>query len=74
MMNFAKTVAMGAFLAVTLAGGAFAKAHDQGQRDVPGTDVGATTVSSAQTLGGSQGKRPADKGPKDSPAVTKAGR
>jgi hypothetical protein len=74
-MNFAKTVAMGAFLATTLvAGGAFAKAHDQGQRDVPGTDVGSTTVTAAQTLGGSQGNRPADKGPKDSPATIKAGR
>ena len=74
-MNFAKTAAIGAFLATTLtAGGAFAKAHDQGQTAVPGKDVGTETVGPAQSLGSIKGNRPADKGPKSSPAVTNAGR
>ena len=66
-------------LAVTAAfclasGGAFAKAHDQGQTATPGENVGTETVAGAHTLGSGRGNRPADKGPKDSPAVAKAGR
>ena len=56
------------------ANGAFAKAHDQGQTEVPGKSVGTETVAAAQTLGGARGNRPADKGPSNSPAVNKAGR
>lgn len=54
--------------------GAFAKAHDQGQTNVPGQNVGAETVGPAQTLGGARGNRPADKGPTNNPAVGNAGR
>ena len=65
-------------LAVSLMGmlatGAFAKGHDQGSTMVPGTDVGTETVAASQSLGGSKGNRPADKGPTNSPAVTNAGR
>ena len=50
-MNFTKTVAIGAFLATTLiAGGASAKAHDQGSTANPGQNV-QTTVDAARTLG-----------------------
>ncbi len=74
-MNLAKTAAIGAFLATTLtAGGAFAKAHDQGQTAVPGANVGTETVATSHRLGELKGNRPADKGPKDSPAVDNAGR
>lgn len=38
-----------------LAGGAFAKSHDQGQTETPGTDVFLETVGPAQTLGGARG-------------------
>ncbi|MBD3662594.1 hypothetical protein H9Q16_01520 [Sulfitobacter sp. TSTF-M16] len=59
-----------------VAGGAFAKEHDQGRTDVPGADnVGSGTVSSAQSLGGAVGERPGGKGPSaDNPASDKAGR
>ena len=74
-MNFAKTVATGAFLATILtAGGAFAKAHNQGNTEVPGANVGTETVATSHRLGELKGNRPADKGPKDSPAVDNAGR
>jgi hypothetical protein len=73
-MHFARAAALGAILAATAATGAFAKSHDQGQTAVPGMDVGTETVGPAQTLGTAKGNRPADKGPKDSPAVANAGR
>jgi hypothetical protein len=52
---------------------AFAKAHDQGQTDVPGQNVGQETVAPAQTLGSAKGNRPDDKGPTKSEASSKAG-
>ena len=57
-----------------MATSAFAKSHDQGSTAVPGMNVGTETVAAAHTLGSSKGNRPADKGPKNSPAVAKAGR
>lgn len=57
-----------------LATSAFAKGHDQGSTTVPGINVGTETVAASQSLGGSKGNRPADKGPTNSPAVTNAGR
>lgn len=58
------------------ASGAFAKGHDQGSTDVPGAeDVGTTTVTSAQALGGLKGNRPEGKGPSaTNPASANAGR
>ena len=59
-MNFTKTVAIGAFLATSLiAGGASAKAHDQGVKgsfadNGPGPAV-TTTAAAAQTLGENRG-------------------
>ena len=53
---------------------AFAKGHDQGSTAVPGENVGTETVAASQALGGIKGNRPDDKGPTNSPAVTKAGR
>ena len=51
-MAIAKTLAVGTFLATALiAGGAFAKAHDQGSTAVPGENVQEETVAPAQTLG-----------------------
>lgn len=51
-MNIVKTLAVGTFLASTLAAtGAFAKAHDQGNTAVPGENVKTETVAAAQTLG-----------------------
>ena len=55
--------------------GAFAKAHNQGNTEVPGMDVGAETVTTSQILGEAKGNRPADKGPgENNPATDKAGR
>ena len=57
------------------AGMAAAKGHDQGSTDVPGMDVGGSTVAAAHTLGGAKGNRPKGKGPlASSPAKSKAGR
>lgn len=53
----------------TLATGAFAKGHDQGQTEVPGESVKTETVAAAHTLGGGKGNRPNDKGPTKSQAV-----
>ncbi|MDA8586876.1 hypothetical protein N9L47_11525 [Rhodobacteraceae bacterium] len=58
---------------IATAGAVSAKGHDQGRTDAPGTTV-ATTVGMAQTLGGSQGSRPADKGPRKSRGAANAGR
>jgi hypothetical protein len=76
-MTFAKTLAVGTFLATTLiAGSAFAKAHDQGSGGKNGnagfTDVGQT-VAAAQSLGGAKGNRPADKGPMNGAADNAGG-
>ncbi|MDC0115933.1 hypothetical protein OAH97_00455 [Octadecabacter sp.] len=56
-----KTVLITA-LTATLATGAFAKGHDQGRTDAPGTTA-ADTAAAAKTLGGSQGNRPENRGP-----------
>ena len=40
---------------LALSGTAFAKAHNQGDTNAPGSNVGAETASSAQTLGGALG-------------------
>lgn len=61
-------------VALLAATGAFAKAHDQGQTEVPGAGVGEQTVAGAQGLGGAKGNRPDDKGPTNSPAIDNAGR
>lgn len=47
-----RTVLMTAAAICLAATGAFAKAHDQGQTDVPGMSVGTETVGPAQSLGG----------------------
>ena len=52
-----------AIVAASMAGGAFAKAHNQGNTMVPGMDVGTETAGPAQTLGSAKGQRPADKTP-----------
>ncbi len=62
-----KTV-LSAIAISALATGAIANAHDQGQTAVPGQSVKSETVAGAHTLGGSQGNRPADKGPNKSQA------
>ncbi len=53
-------------------GMASAKAHNQGNTEVPGTNVGSQTVSTSHVLGGIKGQRPTDKGPVKSKAVEKA--
>lgn len=55
-----------AIITIGAAGGAYAKAHNQGNTEVPGEGVGTQTVAPAQSLGGIKGERPDDKGP-DSP-------
>ena len=55
------------------ASGAFAKAHNQGDTDVPGMDVGTETVTVSQLLGGIKGQRPDDKGPSADNAGKTAG-
>jgi hypothetical protein len=57
-------------LGAVTAPGAFAKGHDQGQTDTPGANVGAETVSSAQTLGAARGN---GKGPGMTPAGVNPG-
>jgi hypothetical protein len=57
-------------IGVATAPGAFAKAHDQGQTATPGANVGAETVTAAQTLGGKRGN---GKGPGDTPAGANPG-
>lgn len=53
-----------AIAALTLgATGAMAKGHSQNNTEVPGKNVKAETVTSAQGLGSTRGNRPADKGP-----------
>lgn len=71
-----KRITLSAAALCLVAGSAFAKAHDQGNTDVPGAgDVGSGTVSSAQSLGGALGERPDGKGPSsNNPASGKAGR
>jgi hypothetical protein len=52
-------------LGLITAPGVFAKAHDQGQTDNPGENVGSETAGPAQGLGGVLGD---GKGPADTPA------
>ena len=73
-MTFVKAAALGAALAAVAATGAVAKGHNQGNTAVPGENVGAETVTTSQALGGIKGKRPAGKGPSESPAIENAGR
>ena len=73
-MKIVKIAALGAAVGLVAASGAFAKAHNQGNTEVPGQNVGTETIPTSQALGGLKGKRPADKGPTESPALEKAGR
>ena len=73
-MTLVKAAALGAALAAVAATGALAKAHNQANTAVPGANVGAETVTTSQALGGIKGKRPAGKGPSESPAIENAGR
>lgn len=70
-----RMIVASATVLIMAAGMAAAKGHDQGSTDVPGMDVGGSTVAAAHTLGGAKGNRPEDKGPKaNSPATSNAGR
>lgn len=42
---------------------ASAKAHNQGNTEVPGTNVQEETVATSQALGGIKGNRPDNRGP-----------
>ncbi|SDY81941.1 hypothetical protein SAMN05444004_103221 [Jannaschia faecimaris] len=53
--------------------GAFAKGHDQGRNEGQPEISTGQTVGAAQTLGGSQGNRPADRGPTKSQGSANAG-
>ena len=58
MKNLAKYAAgFGLVLSLVMMGAApsWSKAHDQGQSNTPGADVGMTTVESAQGLGDARG-------------------
>jgi hypothetical protein len=73
-MTILKTLGAGVFLVSTLvATGAFSKAHNQGNTEVPGANVGTETVATSQALGSLKGQRPEGKGPgPNNPAVEKA--
>ncbi len=70
-----RTIVTSTVIIMIASGSAIAKGHDQGSTEIPGMDVGATTVSAAHTLGSAKGNRPEGKGPAaNSPAKANAGR
>ena len=70
-----RMIVASATVLIMAAGMAAAKGHDQGSTEVPGMEVGSSTVAAAHTLGGAKGNRPEGKGPKaNSPAKQNAGR
>ncbi len=63
MTSMTKLTSIAAAALLLASGSAFAKAHNQGNTEVPGESVGTETAGPAQTLGSAKGQRPADKTP-----------